>query len=97
MLFAIALSRSTARLAAIREQAERESRLVALGRASAVMAHELRNPIAALKGHAQLLAEDLPEPARAKADRVVEGAERLERLTSTLLDFVRDERSTCDR
>ena len=90
VLFAIALSRSTARLSAIREQAERESRLVALGRASAVMAHELRNPIAALKGHAQLLAEDLPEPARAKADRVVEGAERLERLTSTLLDFVRD-------
>jgi two-component system sensor histidine kinase HydH len=90
VLFALALSRSTARLAAIREQAERESRLVALGRASAVMAHELRNPIAALKGHAQLLAEDLPEPARARADRVVAGAVRLEQLTSTLLDFVRD-------
>ncbi len=90
VLFALALARTTARLAAIEKKAEHESRLVALGRASAVMAHELRNPIAALKGHAQLLAEDLPEPARTKADRVVDGAVRLEQLTSTLLDFVRD-------
>ncbi len=90
VLFAIALSRTTARLSAIQQKAEQESRLVALGRASAVLAHELRNPITALKGHAQLLAEDLPEPARTKADRVVEGAVRLERLTSTLLEFVRD-------
>jgi signal transduction histidine kinase len=55
-----------------------------------VIAHELRNPLAALKGHAQLLVEDLAEPSRAKATRVVDGAERLERLMSMLLDFVRD-------
>jgi two-component system sensor histidine kinase HydH len=55
-----------------------------------VIAHELRNPLAALKGHAQLLVEDLQGPSRTKADRVVEGAERLERLTGVLLDFVRD-------
>jgi two-component system sensor histidine kinase HydH len=88
--FAFAWSRTTARLAVVQEQAERERRLVALGRASSVIAHELRNPLAALKGHAQLLVEDLAEPSRAKATRVVEGAERLERLTSVLLDFVRD-------
>jgi two-component system sensor histidine kinase HydH len=87
---AIALSRTTARLWRAEQLAESERRLVALGRASAVIAHELRNPLAALKGHAQLLAEDLPEPSRAKAARVVEGAERLEGLTNVLLDFVRD-------
>jgi two-component system sensor histidine kinase HydH len=88
--FALALSRTTARLEAVQQKAERERSLVTLGRASSVIAHELRNPLAALKGHAQLLLEDLPEPSRAKAARVVEGAERLERLTTVLLDFVRD-------
>jgi two-component system sensor histidine kinase HydH len=88
--FAIAWSRTTARLATIEQQAERERRLVALGRASSVIAHELKNPLAALKGHAQLLAEDLAEPARTKAERVVASAERLERLTRVLLDFVRE-------
>ena len=88
--FALALSRSNARLWRAQQQAESERRLVELGRASAVIAHELRNPLAALKGHAQLLAEDLAEPSRTKAARVVEGAERLEGLTNVLLDFVRD-------
>jgi two-component system sensor histidine kinase HydH len=90
LAFAFALSRTTTRLWRARRRAERERRLVELGRASAVIAHELRNPLAALKGHAQLLAEDLAEPSRAKAARVVEGAERLEGLTNVLLDFVRD-------
>ena len=88
--FAVAWSRATARLLEVQKQVESERRLVALGRASSVIAHELRNPLAALKGHAQLLVEDLAEPSRSKATRVVDGAERLERLMSMLLDFVRD-------
>jgi two-component system sensor histidine kinase HydH len=90
LAIAFALSITRARLSTVEKQAERERRLVALGRASSVIAHELRNPLAALKGHAQLLVEDLQGPSRTKADRVVEGAERLERLTGVLLDFVRD-------
>jgi two-component system sensor histidine kinase HydH len=88
--FAVAWSRTTGRLSAVQQQVEGERQLVALGRASSVIAHELRNPLAALKGHAQLLVEDLAEPSRSKATRVVDGAERLERLMSMLLDFVRD-------
>jgi two-component system sensor histidine kinase HydH len=88
--FGLAWSRTTAHLSAVQEQVESDRRLVALGRASSVIAHELRNPLAALKGHAQLLVEDLAEPSRSKATRVVDGAERLERLMSMLLDFVRD-------
>jgi two-component system sensor histidine kinase HydH len=90
MAFAFALSVTRARLAKVEQQAERERTLAALGRASSVIAHELRNPLAALKGHAQLLVEDLQEPSRARAQRVVDGAERLENLTSVLLDYVRD-------
>jgi two-component system sensor histidine kinase HydH len=89
---AIALSRDVARRAAASQRAERERRLLALGQMSAVMAHELKNPLTSLKGHAQLLAEDLDAGSRAhaKAERVVQEAERLERLTSDLLDFVRE-------
>ena len=58
---------------------------------SAVLAHEIRNPLASLKGHAQLLAEQLPPDSgeRRKAERVVHEAGRLEKLTTDLLDFVR--------
>lgn len=92
LAFAIAWSRSAARLAAIERKAAREQRLVALGSMSSVMAHELRNPLASLKGHAQLLAEDLEgDPKKkAKVDRVVNEAERLEVLTTSLLEFVRE-------
>jgi two-component system sensor histidine kinase HydH len=91
LAFAIALSRTARRLAMVEQRAAREQRLVALGTMSSVMAHELRNPLASLKGHAQLLVEDLAEgKPRAKAERVVAEAERLESLTTNLLDFVRD-------
>jgi two-component system sensor histidine kinase HydH len=63
---------------------------------SAVLAHEIRNPLASLKGHAQLLVEELraevpPEPARsrARAERVVAEAVRIEQLCGGLLEFVR--------
>ncbi len=88
--FALAWTRAVARLSFTQVQGQRQSRLVALGQASSVITHELRNPLAALKGHAQLLLEDLTGPSRENAARVVEGAERLERLTTVLLDFVRD-------
>ena len=90
-VFAIAWSRSAKRFASIEERAAREQRLVALGTMSSVMAHELRNPLASLKGHAQLLVEDLEnDKHRQKAMRVVTEAERIESLTTSLLDFVRD-------
>jgi len=83
------------RRARLAEQKLAERRhLAALGELSAVLAHEIRNPLASLKGHAQLLEEQLvDEPRRhAKAHRVVDEAIRLERLTNTLLDFARADR-----
>ncbi len=65
--------------------------LAALGEMSAVLAHELKNPLASLKGHAQLLEEQL-EPQtrpRTKAKRVVDEAVRLQELIESLLTFVR--------
>ncbi|MCB9561785.1 MAG: HAMP domain-containing histidine kinase [Kofleriaceae bacterium] len=67
----------------------RDKHLASLGEMSAVLAHELRNPLASLKGNAQLLAEDLDGPPRERADVVVDEAVRLEALTAGLLEFVR--------
>lgn len=70
---------------------ERARRLAMLGEMSAVLAHEIRNPLASLKGNAQLLARRLTAESveSRKAGLVVAEAERLEALTSDLLDFVR--------
>jgi two-component system sensor histidine kinase HydH len=88
---AVALVRRELRRAAEERTREHERRLAALGEMSAVLAHEIKNPLASLKGNAQLLAASLPEgdKPRAKADRVVAEAQRLEQLTNGLLVFVR--------
>jgi two-component system sensor histidine kinase HydH len=73
------------------ERLAQSERLASLGTMSAVLAHEIKNPLAALKGNAQLVAEALDEGTRqrAQADRVVEAAVRLQTLVSSLLDFAR--------
>jgi two-component system sensor histidine kinase HydH len=91
---AFVLIRREARRQADATARERERRLASLGEMSAVLAHEIKNPLASLKGNAQLLAKLLPDApelqkARGKADRVVDEAVRLEQLTNDLLQFVR--------
>ena len=88
---AIGLVRRELRRQAEERSRERERRLASLGEMSAVLAHEIKNPLASLKGNAQLLASSLPagEKPRAKAERVVDEAVRLEKLIQDLLAFVR--------
>jgi two-component system sensor histidine kinase HydH len=73
------------------QQLARDRELKKLGEVSAVLGHQLRNPLASLKGHSQLLLEELPEesPARRGAETIVSEAARLEVLTNQILDFVR--------
>jgi two-component system sensor histidine kinase HydH len=90
LLAALVAFRWLKRREALQHKLERERHLATLGEMSAVLAHELRNPLASLKGHAQLLAEALPEGrSRTKAERVVKEALRMEDLTASLLAFVR--------
>ena len=91
LLVALVLLRWIRSREALERRREHERRLVSLGQMSAVLAHEIRNPLASLKGNAQLLARNLPEGERprAKAERVVDEAVRLEALTNDLLEFAR--------
>ncbi len=70
--------------------AERES-LAAIGRATAVIAHEMRNPLGILLGAAQVAANpQRPEEARQKAARLMEEeVRRLERTLGDLLSYAR--------
>jgi len=88
---AIVLWRLSLRQEQFERRLEQQRRLSALGEMSAVLAHEIRNPLASLKGHAQLLAERLAGGSadRDKAELVVQEAKRLEALTTDLLDFAR--------
>jgi two-component system sensor histidine kinase HydH len=83
--------RLSRRADAIEAQLQRDRQLKALGQMSAVLGHELRNPLASLKGHAQLLLERLPEDhlGRRGAETVLDEARRLEQLTGQVLDFAR--------
>jgi two-component system, NtrC family, sensor histidine kinase HydH len=101
IVVAVGLYRLGSREARLQEAMERDRRLASLGEMAGVVAHEIRNPLASMKGHAQLLAERL-EPGSAehdKAQRLVREAVRLEDLTSDLLGFIRSkqlERRTVD-
>jgi two-component system sensor histidine kinase HydH len=83
--------RTSVRYDTTRLRLAQQRHLALLGEMSAVLAHEIRNPLAALKGHAQLAAERLAEGSREKTciDYVIESANRLDVLTSDLLNFAR--------
>jgi two-component system sensor histidine kinase HydH len=81
--------RSTRRHQEMEREADQARHLAALGEMSAVLAHEIRNPLASLKGHAQLLAELADARTEGRVRRVIDEALRLERLTNHLLDFAR--------
>lgn len=92
LVIAVLVLTRLARRTRVAERRLAEKReLERLGQMSAVLAHEMRNPLAAIKGNLQLLVERFAERPkdRDKAARVLEEAVRLEGLTESLLAFVR--------
>ncbi len=66
-----------------------KERLAEAGRVSASLAHEIRNPLAAISGSVQVLRKDLPlsEEHRALMDIVVRESDRVSQSIDQFLDF----------
>src|SRR5690606_35088263 len=78
---------------ALEDRAERSERLAAVGELAAGLAHELRNPLAALSGSIEMLGAERKDPADARLFSIaVREAERLEGLVQDFLAFARPAR-----
>ncbi|MFN2369963.1 MAG: sensor histidine kinase [Candidatus Krumholzibacteriia bacterium] len=74
----------------------RMERLSVMGETSAVVAHELRNPLVAIGGFARALVRAMPQddPNRRYAAIITEEVARMERIIHDLLDFIRPLKQT---
>ena len=80
-------------LARLREQAQ-QIKLAALGRLTASMAHEIRNPLAAISQAAELLADERRAETQARLTRIIaDNALRLDRMVSDVLELGRRDRA----
>jgi two-component system sensor histidine kinase PilS (NtrC family) len=80
-----------------REEAQR-LKLAALGRLTANIAHEIRNPLSAISHAAELLEEEKSGRDRVRLTRIIhDNTQRLERLVSDVLQLNRRDRAAADR
>lgn len=76
------------------QRLKQRDRLAALGEMAAGLAHEIRNPLGAIKASAQFLAEPTDDDERDAATAeflgiIVEEVDRLNRVVSSFLDYAR--------
>ncbi len=92
IVLSIYLTRMLNRFLELKGREAAEAQLKSLGIMAASLAHEIRNPLGAMKGLTQLAQEELPPDhiAQPQLRTVVNEAERLEKLVTDLLDFARN-------
>jgi PAS domain S-box-containing protein len=92
----IELRKVSLRLKKDQETMLQMERLSVMGETSAIVAHELRNPLVAIGGFARTLLRSLPsdDPNRQYAKIITEEVARLEKIIFDLLDFIRPQKVT---
>ena len=76
---------------ALEETSRRQDRLAAIGRMAASIAHEIRNPLAAMRGSIQMLRSDM-EPDSSQTELmgiILRESDRLNRIISDFLSYAR--------
>jgi PAS domain S-box-containing protein len=87
---AVAVLRDLSRLKALEAEVRRGERLAALGQMALALAHEIRNPLGAIRGVAQLLGTELGEgPYREHLAVMLGEIDRVNRVMEALLDLGR--------
>ena len=83
--------RSVENLQRLQAQIVQSEKLVSLGQLAAGAAHEINNPLTAILGFSDLLADDpaLPEKSRTTASKIRDQARRTKTLVGNLLSFAR--------
>jgi signal transduction histidine kinase len=83
--------RSVENLQRLQAQMVQTEKLVSLGQLAAGAAHEINNPLTAILGYSDLLADDasLPEKTRCVASKIRDQARRTKTLVGNLLSFAR--------
>ena len=83
--------RSVENLQRLQAQIVQSEKLVSLGQLAAGAAHEINNPLTAILGFSDLLADDpvLPEKSRLTASKIRDQARRTKTLVGNLLSFAR--------
>src|SRR5262245_16225967 len=82
---------SVENLQRLQAQMVQTEKLVSLGQLAAGAAHEINNPLTAILGYSDLLADDtsLPDKARGVASKIRDQARRTKTLVGNLLSFAR--------
>ena len=79
------------RIRALEETSRRQDRLAAIGRMAASIAHEIRNPLAAMRGSIQMLRADMAgESSQTELMEIIlRESDRLNRIISDFLNYAR--------
>lgn len=91
VLGAVVLLRDLRTVKALQQRVERTERLAALGRLAAGVAHEIRNPLGAIRGLVQYFQATWKDDAeqRVYLEVIVREVDRLNRVVSDLVEFAR--------
>jgi len=80
------------------QQEAQQLKLAALGRLTANLAHEIRNPLAAISHAAELLNDEPPSPGAERLLRIIgDNAQRLNRLVGEIVELGRRDRASPER
>src|ERR1041385_1992857 len=74
----------------LEETSRRQDRLAAIGRMAASIAHEIRNPLAAMRGSIQMLRSEMSDPSQTELMEIIlRESDRLNRIITDFLNYAR--------